>query len=233
MKIVVINGQNHKGSTYNTGKLLVNHISGNKEVKEFFLPRDLNHFCLGCYTCIEDESRCPYYEEKHRIMECVENADLLVFTTPNYCMAPSAPMKAFMDLTFTYWIAHKPRKCMFNKKAIVISTTAGAGARSAIKPIKTMLFYWGVPYVKTYGIGVQAMNWQGVATKKKDKIEKAMVKLAIKISKDKRPRASIRSKFMFLMMRMMQQGNMGSSPTERRYWEEQGWLGTERPWKKV
>lgn len=230
-KIVVINGQNHKGSTYHIGKLLIDYISGEKEMKEFFLPKDLNHFCAGCYTCVEDETKCPYYEEKHKIMQEVENADILVFTTPNYCMAPSAPMKAFMDLTFTYWFSHKPRGCMFTKKAVVISTTAGAGAKQAIKPIKTMLFYWGVPCIKTYGLGVQAMNWNGVSDKKKAKINKDMQRMAAALSKAGKPRIPIGSKFMFNMMGMMQAGNMGSGPTERRYWEQQGWLGKERPWK--
>ena len=44
-------------------------------------------------------------------------------------------MKAFMDLTFTYWMSHRPRACMFSKKAVVISTAAGTGTKSAIKDI--------------------------------------------------------------------------------------------------
>ncbi|MBO5459382.1 MAG: flavodoxin family protein, partial [Lachnospira sp.] len=107
MKITVINGQNHKGSTYHIGKLLIDNICCEKEVTEFFLPRDLNHFCAGCYNCIEDETKCPYYKEKNIIMQAVEQSDLLIFTTPVYCMALSAPLKAFIDLTFTYWLSHK------------------------------------------------------------------------------------------------------------------------------
>ena len=50
MKIVLVHGQNHEGSSCHIGRML---------------------------------------------------ADLLIFTTPAYCMAPSAPMKALIDLTFT------------------------------------------------------------------------------------------------------------------------------------
>ena len=95
MKIVMINGQNHKGSTYTIGKMIADKISSEENIVEFFLPKDLNHFCLGCYSCIEDESRCPFYEEKSRIMKEVESADLLIFTTPTYCLRASAPMKSF------------------------------------------------------------------------------------------------------------------------------------------
>lgn len=232
MKITVINGQNHKGSTYNIGKLLIDNISCEKEISEFFLPKDLNHFCAGCYACIEDETKCPYYKEKNAIMQEIEQSDLLVFTTPNYCMAPSAPMKAFMDLTFTYWLSHKPRECMFRKEAVVISTTAGAGAKQAIKPVARTLFYWGVPRIKSYGVGVQAMSWNGVSQKKKTKIEKDMRALAKTLSRRKGSSVPIKTKFMFTLFANMQKANLGSSPTEKRYWEDRGWLGKDRPWKR-
>ena len=35
MKIVIINGQNHKGSTWHIGNLLVQKIAGEKEIKEY------------------------------------------------------------------------------------------------------------------------------------------------------------------------------------------------------
>ena len=231
MKIVMIHGQNHEGSTCMAARELAGKVGG--DTREFFLPRDFDQPCLGCYTCIEDETKCPYYQEKHTIMQKVEEADLLIFTTPNYCMAPSAPMKAFMDLTFTYWISHKPRKCMYEKKAVVFSTTAGAGAGAAIKPIRTMLAYWGVPWIKAYGLSVQAMNWAGVSEKKKQMIEEDMTKLARKISVARKPIVPIQRKFMFDFMRKMQQAHMGSGETERGYWEKQGWLGKDRPWKSI
>jgi hypothetical protein len=71
MKIVMIHGQNHKGSTYNIGRMIANKISREDDIVEFFLPRDLNHFCLGCYACIEDVTKCPFYEEKNKIMSAV------------------------------------------------------------------------------------------------------------------------------------------------------------------
>lgn len=231
MKIVIINGQNHKGSTYHIGHELVDQIDTVKEVDEFFLPRDLNHFCLGCYNCIEDETKCPFYEEKSVIMDKVAEADLLVITTPNYCLAPSGALKAFLDLTFVQWMVHKPKKYMFRKKAVVISTAAGAGTSSAIKPVARSLFYWGIPWIKKYGISVQAMNWESVSVKKKEKINKDMAKLAKKIAKEKKPHVPIKTKFMFWMMGNMQKANWGSGPAEKKYWEEKGWLQKERPWK--
>lgn len=231
MKVVIIHGQNHKGSSYNIGRMIANKISSEEDITEFFLPRDLNHFCLGCYACIDDDTRCPFYEEKNKIMSAVEAADALIFTTPTYCMRASAPMKSFIDLTFNYWMVHRPRKCMFTKKAIVVSTAAGSGTKSAIKDITNTLLYWGVPYVLSYGISVQAMNWNVVADKKKEKIDKDTTKLADKVLKKRQVKAGIKTKTLFMMMRMMQKMGWGSSDAEKEYWEQKGWLDKGRPWK--
>ena len=231
MKVVLIHGQNHKGSSYHIGRMIADKMQGTNEITEFFLPRDLNHFCLGCYNCIEDDAKCPFYDDKRKIMDAVEAADVLIFTTPTYCMHASAPMKSFMDLTFTYWMVHRPRKCMFSKRAVVVSTAAGTGMKSAMKDITNTLFYWGVPYVKSYGVAVQAMSWDGVNEKKKVKIEKDTAKLARKLSAGKKPSVDIKTRFMFKVMGAMQSAGMGSSPVEKEYWEQNGWLGKKRPWK--
>ena len=50
MKIVIIHGQSHKGSTYHIAHMLAEKLDG--EIKEFFLPRDFGEFCVGCTRCI-------------------------------------------------------------------------------------------------------------------------------------------------------------------------------------
>ena len=275
MKVVMIHGQNHKGSTYNIGRQIAEKIIGsgtdekiagseagekiagseagekiagsgvaekidgsevtetiadNGNIVEFFLPRDLNHFCIGCYKCIEDVTACPFFEEKNRIMSEVESADILIFTSPTYCLRESGPMKSFLDLTFNYWMSHRPRQCMFSKKAIVISTCAGSGANKTVEAISEALFYWGVPYILKYGIGVQAMSWDGISDKKKQKIDKDTTKIARKVVAKKNVRVGVKTRGLFALMRMMQKANFGSGEADRKYWEEQGWLDKKRPW---
>jgi multimeric flavodoxin WrbA len=230
MKVVIIHGQNHKGSSYHIGRMIIDKLDQSKEIKEFFLPKDLNHFCLGCYKCIEDDTACPFYNDKRVIMESIEKADVLIFTTPTYCLRASAPMRTFIDLTFTYWMSHRPRAYMFNKKAVVISTAAGSGTKQAIKDISNTLFFWGVPWIKKYGINVQAMNWESIANKKKEKIEKQTSKIAKNLVSSGTPKVGIKTKFMFNIMRKMQMAGWGSSPVEKQYWSEKGWLDKKRPW---
>jgi multimeric flavodoxin WrbA len=233
MKITLVHGQNRKGSSYNIGRLLVNKLSGTNEIVEFFLPKDLGViFCLGCYQCIKNPLSCPYYKEKQKIMDAILDSDLLIFTSPTYCMLPSAAMKTFIDLTFNYWMVHRPDERMFNKKAVVISTAAGMGAGKVTKDIADTLFYWGVPKISRLGFAVQAMNWESVNPGKKNKIEKSVTKLAAELSKNKKVRVGFKTRFMFNMMRMMQKNGMGSSPEEKEYWQAKGWLDKDRPWKQ-
>ena len=45
MKIVIIHGQNHAGSTCMVARELAHKVGG--EIQEFFLPRDFDQPCLG------------------------------------------------------------------------------------------------------------------------------------------------------------------------------------------
>ena len=232
MKIVIIHGQNHKGSTWNIGNLLVQKIAGEKEIKEYFLPRDLNHFCAGCFACLEARERCPYWREKEPMFQDMREADLLVLTSPNYCMMPSAPMKAFLDLFFTNWMSHKPMREMFSKRAVVISTAAGAGAKKTAKLLADNLTNWGVPQVIQYAAVVNALNCGMFPPKKKAKIERDMEKLAKKLSRCGRVSVGIKTRMLFWFYGGMQKAGWGASLAEKQYWAENGWLSGGKPWKK-
>ncbi|MBQ9375429.1 MAG: NAD(P)H-dependent oxidoreductase, partial [Ruminococcus sp.] len=139
--------------------------------------------------------------------------DLLIFTTPTYCMHMSAPLKSFFDLTFDMWMVHRPMESMFKKKAVIVSTSAGSSAKSAIKDVQDCLFYMGVPKIFKSGLAVQASNWYQVSDKKKAKIDKNTTRLAKKISSAK-PAVSIKTSFMFRIMRMLHKKGWNSSPVE-------------------
>lgn len=147
--------------------MIADRIEGDNEIAEFFFPRDLNHFCAGCYRCIENTAACPCYEEKKKIIDAMDRADVLIVTTPTYCMHMSAPLKSFFDMTFDLWMAHRPMESMFKKKALIVTTAAGTGTGSAMKDVEDCLFYLGVPRIYKYGLAVQAMSWDDVAADKK------------------------------------------------------------------
>ena len=62
MKIVILHGQSHKGSTCMVTRELADKVGG--KVLEFFLPRDFSKPCTGCFTCFKTElSKCLHYKE--------------------------------------------------------------------------------------------------------------------------------------------------------------------------
>jgi len=62
MKTVIIYGIEHKGSTYNVVQLFKKQLAiGDNDVSEFFLPKDMPHFCIGCNNCfMKGEEFCPH-----------------------------------------------------------------------------------------------------------------------------------------------------------------------------
>lgn len=152
MNIVMINGQNHKGSTYHIGRMLAERVGGN--ITEFFLPRDFSDYCVGCSQCFEVETEsCPHYEAQQPILKALDAADLIILTSPVYVYHASAPMKNFLDHQGHRWLVHRPKAEMFTKQAVCISTAAGAGMKSTNKDMADSLFFWGVPKIYKMGFG--------------------------------------------------------------------------------
>ncbi len=232
MKIVIIHGQSHKGTSYHVGRILIDQFGTGEDITEFFLPKDMPHFCIGCYQCLKSMDKCPHYEWVKPITQSMDEADLLVFTTPVYCLRTTGSMKALLDHLFVQWISHRPKEIMYYKRAVVIASGAGAGMKEAAKDIETSLKFWGISDIRIYKVRSMAMSWDGVKDENKEKIEHDMKVMADKFGAAGNPtRVSLSRKVMFLLMRKMQLAGWGSGPEDKAHWEEKGWLGKNRPWK--
>lgn len=230
MKTVIIHGQNHNGSTCHIAKQLADKIGG--ETSEFFLPRDFGDFCCGCTQCFtKNETKCPHYESLSPITQAIDEADVIILASPVYVYHATGAMKAFLDHYGWRWMVHRPDERMFKKQGVCISTAAGAGTRSTNKDMADSLFFWGVPKIYKYGIGVAATNWDGVPEKKKRRVEKATDSIADKIIKrNGRVKPGIKTKGFFHIMRMLQKN--GWNEADMNYWKAKGWTDNNRPWKK-
>lgn len=229
MRVVIIHGQAHKGSTYHIAQELAQKIGG--QTTEFFLPRDFGEFCLGCNTCFnETEKKCPHYQKLAPITEAMDAADVIILASPVYVYHASGAMKAFLDHFGYRWMVHSPEGCMFSKQGVCICTAAGAGMKSALKDMADSLFFWGAAKVYKYGVGVAAVNWAGVSQKKKAAIDKRTTALAKRIvSRGTNVTPGLKTRAVFFMMHLMQR--KGFNPRDVEHWKRQGWTKNVRPWK--
>lgn len=224
MKIVVIHGQNHEGSTYNITKLFIDRLTKSRdEVLEFHTNNICS--CLGCFNCIvKSEEACPHRKTVQPIIEAIEGADVVIAESPNYCMGMSGQLKTFFDHMAYRWMSHRPHPSMKNKIGLAISTTAGVGASKTSKSIKLHMFWWGISRIYRVSEAVAAMSWKDVKPDKKENIIKKVDKISIKILKEVgEVKVGLKSRFIFNIMRI-QQSKMDWNPVDKKYWKDNGWI---------
>lgn len=234
MNILMINGTMRHSSSYRIGKMLVERISlPGDSIKKIFLPKDLPEFCRGCGNCLlYGEKYCPdYVIYTRKIEKYLDEADVLVFTTPTYAYHTSGQMKAFLDHFSYQWMIHRPKESMFHKQAFCISTGAGAGMKKAAEDIMISLKFWGVAKIYSFSVAVEAMDWDNVSKEKKDYIDQQLYRLMWKQKKNRKKGKPTRScKWRFYLMRSLQKKHK-SLDLDYEYWLNKGWLGNKRPWK--
>ena len=145
MKIVVVNGTEIRGCTYHIKEAFLELLRQGNEICEFYLPKDLPHFCCGCKTCFfKSEKDCPHAEYVLPIWNALLSAELLVFTSPVYALRTTGQMKALLDHLCVHWMVHRPDDSMFTKKAVILTNAIGILNSGAQKEIATSLSWLGV-----------------------------------------------------------------------------------------
>lgn len=239
MKIVAIHGSQRKQCTYHTAWEVIQRLVDveHAEVTEFFMPKDMPHFCNGCFTCIAKGMEfCPHAAEVQPIRKAIDEADVVVLTSATYVYDVTGQMKAFLDHLAYRWMVHRPSPAMFHKVGLVVSTSAGAGHGSALKTMKSSLEFWGTARTYKLGLSVQAAAWDGISAKKKAQISKKADRIVSTIrretAKGNQLRPSWKVRGMFLGMgKLIQMLSKKTGGADDQYWKEQGWQDGKRPWK--
>lgn len=229
MRITIIHGQSHKGSTYHIAHILAEKLGG--EITEFYLPKDFGTFCTGCTNCFaKSETLCPHYEQLKPITNAFDNADVIIMASPVYVYHSTGAMKTLLDHYGYRWMVHRPNEKMFKKQAVCISTAAGAGMKSTNKDMADSMFFWGISKIYTYGESVRAVSWEKVDSQIKKRIEQKATIIANKIKKNSATLTpSLKTKMFFYVMRLLQK--KGLNKPDMDYWQEKGWIEKARPWK--
>ena len=171
MKYVIINGSPRKKNTWKMVKQAQSNLDDDSEFEEIHLMKEKIPVCNGCFKCfMEGEEKCPHFNLINPIIEKIENADGLVIASPVYAMNVSALLKNFLDHTAYFY--HRPK--FFDKKALVIVSTAGAGQKKVANYIDETLRHWGVN--KVYKISIACGGKDHLETKEIDKTSQKFLK---------------------------------------------------------
>ncbi|WP_458862699.1 flavodoxin family protein [Acidaminobacterium chupaoyuni] len=231
MNIVIVNGQNHRGSTHLVARELAEKVGGT--ITEFFLPRDFDEPCLGCWACFQtDMTHCPHYEKLRPITQALDEADLIILASPVYVFHATGQMMAFLNHYGSRWLVHRPEPCMFHKQAVCVSTAAGGGMKTTNKDLYDSLFFWGIPKIYQLGVAVRAASPKQIPEKILQKIHRRTDALAKKIRENQTPSTpALKARFWFHAVRLGHSHGLKIEP-DYTYWEERGWHGKSRPWKE-
>ncbi|MCL2198988.1 MAG: flavodoxin family protein [Defluviitaleaceae bacterium] len=225
MKTTVIYGIEHKRNTYNVVQMLIKRLGiTDEELTEFFLPKDLPHFCTGCNNCFtKGEDFCPHAEFTMPIREAFLAADVIIFASPTHVFNVSGQMKAFADHFAFMGLAHRPEPVMYKKVGIAVSSTAGAGMRPALKYLKQLLGFLGISQIYKLGITTSRQS--------QTRLKKDIERIAQKVKIPKKSKPSAFAIMMYYVIKSLHKKDKSEFMAyDRAYWESRGWLGKSRPW---
>jgi multimeric flavodoxin WrbA len=226
MKITVFHGSPRKGNTWFATKIFMDELSncGDVHYTEFFLPKDLPAFCIGCTLCLGGKyEKCPNAQYVAPILDAIINADALIFATPHYgaCSMPASMKNLFDHLDFLV-LNVSPRAEIFDKKAFIVTT--GAGSTAAIKPIKKVLKHWGTNRVYSLGIRLFTNLWDKMPKAKQEKHEKSIRRSAQKFYRTQKGAPYLSTIFFYHMARFILKKYVGEGNFSYDNWKEKGYF---------
>ena len=111
MKITVVYGQNHKGSTYRIARMLAEKLDG--DISEIFLPRDFGEFCVGCAKCIlHDAKDCPHAESLQPITQKLDEAGYNTVEIRQHSSVLHPPTKWLKEKILKGEFAYEPNRLL-------------------------------------------------------------------------------------------------------------------------
>ena len=226
MKLVVFHGSPRRGNTYHATKIFMDALSecGDIGYTEFFLPKDLPAFCIGCTLCFNgSQEKCPNVQYLVPILDAIISADALVFATPHYgACSMSGAMKNLFDHIDSLVLNVAPREEMFDKKAFIITT--GAGSTAAIKPMKSFLKHCGVNRVYARGFRLFTDKWSNMPQAKQARCETSLCRSAQKFYTAKRGRPYLSTILFYHIIKSIVMKKIGADNYPYENWKEKGYF---------
>ena len=112
----------------------------------------------------------------------------------------------------------------------MIAAASGPVYSATLKEMKDSLDFWGVARTYRMGFALMETRWDHLSPKLKKKIVRQAERTAAKL-RDGTRGPNPKTWCLFQASRLMQK-YVKLNPVDAAWWEQQGWLGRARPWKR-
>lgn len=201
MKYLMINGSPRRGNTWKVVKEVekeLKKIDLEAEFKEIHLIEREIPFCTGCSTCFrKGNNYCPHNKYISDIIKDIDKSDAVIISSTAFTSKETSLLRNLFN-HFEYMV-HRPH--FFLKKALVVTSTSGIGAKPVSKSISKFLNLIG--FNKCYRLPVKTYSWNNFILNKEvsNKCTKISKKLYLDIYNDKKHSPTMNSLFWYNLFR--------------------------------
>jgi len=225
MHILAIIGTPTKeaGYTMRTVQALEKSLCDQSDARlEYVFLEDLQFpGCQGYLTCIKlGESHCPFNNDVAALTQKMAAADAVIFASPVHCFNISALMKNMIDLLV--YQMHRP--AFFGKKAVVVTTAAGAGQKGVLRYLRKTVANWGFDVVGKLGTHAGLFDEGKYQVKLAKATNRVAADLIEAVQTNEKNRPGVAELINFRVWRSVVRQSKDASPFDWEHWQQSGWL---------
>jgi len=162
MKALIINCSPVKtGATAEIAGIVTRELSAGYDTKCICIDDYTFAFCRGCRTC-HRTAKCIMDDGAGRIMEEIDEADVIVCVAPSYWADIPGQFKAFIDRCTPWCDTHEPHAAIREgKKGFAIALRTGPGMHECERIIQSIEHFYGHLHIACTGhLGLTSVEYR-------------------------------------------------------------------------
>ncbi|MBP5491199.1 MAG: flavodoxin family protein [Lachnospiraceae bacterium] len=162
MKALIINCSPVKtGATAEIAGIVTGELSVGFDTKCICIDDYTFAFCRGCRTC-HKTAKCIMDDDAGRIMEEIDEADVIVCVAPSYWADIPGQFKAFIDRCTPWCDTHEPHAAIREgKKGFAIALRTGPGMHECERIIQSIEHFYGHLHIACTGhLGLTSVEYR-------------------------------------------------------------------------
>lgn len=225
-KVVAFVGSARHGHTLMAAEDFMAHLEayGDVETEVVRLSDHRLGYCRGCKNCFgKGEEFCPLKDDRDTLIAKMDEADGVVFATPNFTFGMSGLMKSFLDrLGF---VCHRPR---FHGKAFTSIVVQGFyGGNAIMKNLNFVAHAIGFETVKGSCSAALDPMTAKEAAKRDARLAAQAKRFHEALARDRMPKPSLIDVAVFRAGRAKVLAELGPGNRDFDYYASKGWFDSD------